>query len=86
VGSQWQPVSIAIELANGEVMEETCEYFAGHPRRPASDEQIDAKYLDLVAPHLGDSKATELLFLLRHLDRVDDLGEIVDRLRITPHP
>ncbi len=39
-----QPVRITITLKDGQVLEEGCEFAAGHPMNTAGPEAIDAKF------------------------------------------
>jgi 2-methylcitrate dehydratase PrpD len=47
----------------------------GDPDAPMSDAQLDAKYLELAAPVLGEAKARELLARLWRLEALPTLGE-----------
>lgn len=45
----------------------------GDPDLPLTDDELSDKYTDLVAPHLGDGPAQELLRVLWGLDKVDNV-------------
>jgi 2-methylcitrate dehydratase len=71
-----QPVRFRIELNDGTVIEESCEYPLGHPMNPAGRDAVHAKFLKLTEPVLGDAASVRLLSRLRELavlPRLDDL-------------
>ena len=45
----------------------------GDPDAPLSDAQLDAKYLELAAPVIGEAKARALLGRLWHLEALKSL-------------
>jgi 2-methylcitrate dehydratase len=79
------PAHVVIELGSGEVITRECLYFAGHPCRPAPDESIDAKFLDLVGARLPDTQANELLGMLRHVDTLTNVEGVASLLRAVEH-
>jgi 2-methylcitrate dehydratase len=71
-----QPVRFKIELNDGTVIEETCEYPLGHPMNPAGRDAVHEKFLKLTEPVLGGVASARLLSRLRELavlPRLDDL-------------
>jgi 2-methylcitrate dehydratase len=73
-----QPMAITIELADGRVLEESCEYALGHPERPGDRPMIDAKF-DRLTGGNGPLRSE-----LRGLAKAPKLDELMARLRTVP--
>jgi 2-methylcitrate dehydratase len=79
-----QPMAITIALADGRVVEESCEYALGHPLRPGDRATIDAKFRRLVGDALGPQRTDSLLDVLRGLASARKLDELTAALRAVP--
>jgi 2-methylcitrate dehydratase len=79
------PVRVAIGLNNGAVVTRECQYFAGHPARPAHSAQVDTKFASLVAGRLPDTQAQELLAMARSVDTLESLEGMAVLLRAVDH-
>ncbi len=65
---------VAIEARDGRREEFFQPTRIGDPDAPLSDAQLDAKYLELAVPVLGQAKAKELLGRLWRLETLESLG------------
>jgi 2-methylcitrate dehydratase PrpD len=65
---------VAIEARDGRREEYFQPTRIGDPDAPLSDSQLEAKYLELAGPVLGEAKAKELLGRLWRLDALPSLG------------
>ena len=64
---------VVVTTRDGRRHEHFAPYRKGDPEAPLSDADIDAKFLELVAPVTGDAKARGLLAQLWRLDTLDGL-------------
>ena len=64
---------VAIVMRDGRRLEHFAPYRKGDPEAPLTDADIDAKFLELVAPVLGDGESRVLLAALWKLDKLDGL-------------
>jgi 2-methylcitrate dehydratase len=69
---------VEIVTHSGERFVEKKGYHRGHPNDPMSDDEIESKFRSLVEPHLGRTKADQLLSLLWNLENVVDVRQIVE--------
>jgi len=78
---QGVPTRITVTLEDGSKISEEIIYPKGHYRNPLNREEINNKFLSLTEPLLKD-RAKELLNKLWELDKVSNLKEIVELMRI----
>ena len=64
---------VTITTRAGERLEHFAPYRKGDPEAPLSDADIDAKFMELVGPVLGDGEAASLLASLWKLETLDGL-------------
>jgi 2-methylcitrate dehydratase PrpD len=64
---------VAIVTARGERLEHFAPYRKGDPEAPLEDAEIDAKFMELVAPVLGEAPSRGLLAQLWKLETLDGL-------------
>jgi aconitate decarboxylase len=64
-----------VRMADGEIFEKNIEYAIGSVRKPMSDEQLTAKFLDQASKVVGEESATRTSNLLWALE---DMAEIPD--------
>lgn len=70
------PNRVTVKLKNGRTFQKQVDAPSGHALNPMTDDMVEAKYLSMAVPMLGQSAAAEALGPLWALDQVDDLGEI----------
>lgn len=73
---------VAVRLADGAVVDRHVEHCTGSLQNPMSDLQLDAKFLEQVAPVLGEARARRLVALCRRLPDLADAGEIARQARV----
>jgi 2-methylcitrate dehydratase PrpD len=66
-------VRVRVHLRNGRILSETADGARGYPDRPASDAELDAKFLSCATRAISPSAARHALDLLRTFDRLDDV-------------
>ena len=49
----------------------------GFPSHPMERADVDAKALDLMAPHLGDPRAREIIEAVGALDQLKSVGDLI---------
>lgn len=64
---------VAVTKTDGERIEHFAPYRKGDPEAPLTDAEIDAKFIELAGPVVGDARTRELLGLLWKLDTLDGL-------------
>jgi len=67
---------IAITLRDGRVLTQHADGARGYPARPASDEELDAKFLACAGRALPAPSAARALELLRAIDSLADIGTL----------
>jgi 2-methylcitrate dehydratase PrpD len=72
---------VAIELQNGQRLERFVPHVLGFPSHPMTSADVEAKAHDLVAPHLGDQRANQLITVCREpsAHRAADLVALIAR-------
>jgi 2-methylcitrate dehydratase len=78
------PARIDAVLTDGSTWSRSADYPRGHPKRPATSDDITAKFLSSTPRVLGDSGAREALQVLSGIDALDDVGAIFPALRAAP--
>lgn len=69
--------SVTVRTASGEHTH-SVPHNKGTPGRPMSDEEIEAKFLDLATDRIGEKAAREVGALCWDLDQIDDLARIIE--------
>jgi 2-methylcitrate dehydratase PrpD len=67
---------VALEARDGRREEFLQPTRIGDPDAPLSDAQLDAKFLELAGPVLGDGAARQRLRALRALEAAEDLRQL----------
>lgn len=70
------PTRIAIELADGTVLRGAADFPRGNPENPVSTEELEAKFVALVAPRFGAEVAQRVIALVHSLDASDDMATL----------
>jgi 2-methylcitrate dehydratase PrpD len=68
------PTRLTIELVDGTVLRGASDYPRGNPENPVTTAELEAKFIALVAPRLGDDVAKRALALVRALDTCEDMA------------
>ena len=69
---------VTMTLRSGDTVERFVGHVVGFPSHPMSRDDVEAKSLELVAPHLGDERATELVDTCRRLEALPDAGILAE--------
>jgi 2-methylcitrate dehydratase PrpD len=72
--------SIVITLQNGSKVEGSVDDCEGGEFYPYSVSQLEAKFLDLCTPVLGNKKAAKALGLLKNIESLDRIDRLTDLL------
>ncbi len=72
---------VTIHLLDGRVLRQTANGARGYPERPASDDELGAKFMACARKTLSEASASRALSLLRTIEHVDDVRSIVEALR-----
>jgi 2-methylcitrate dehydratase PrpD len=67
---------IVIKLRDGRVLDRFIIHAVGSVESPMSDQQLEAKFTDLVTGILPNDRARRLIDLCREVERLDDAGDI----------
>jgi 2-methylcitrate dehydratase PrpD len=73
--------SLEIRLRDGRVIRGTADIFRGHPARPMSREEIEAKFIECAALCLPKAKALALPEVVWRLERLPRVRDLVRLLR-----
>ena len=73
--------TVVVQTRDGKVHEETVQIAKGLPDNPASDQDLEDKFFDLVTTVVPRSKAEALATTIWNLDNVSDIGELTALLR-----
>ena len=75
-----RPAAVEIYLKNGPALNAQREVAKGWAENPFSDEELEQKFYQLVKDDLSEDRATEILQLVKHLDALDDISQVVEHL------
>ena len=73
---------ITAKLKSGESVTKEVIVPKGHPKNPMSDGEIEDKFRRLTSRHLPVSRADRVLEKLWHLEKLGDVSELMDDLRV----
>ncbi len=73
---------IEVLTRGGGRLELTASYPKGHALNPLSDAEVDLKFMSLCEPLLDLAQREALLGALREIDRVREIGQVIDLLQI----
>jgi 2-methylcitrate dehydratase PrpD len=76
-----RPALVEVTTANGEGFQERITSSRGTPENPMSDEDVEKKAFDLMAPVLGDRRCHEVIDKLRRLESLPAFGDIAAMLK-----
>jgi 2-methylcitrate dehydratase PrpD len=71
---------VRLSLCDGRVLTQAAHGARGYPARPATDADLDAKFLSCAARAIPEAAAAEALAMLRRIEDVDDVRTITERL------
>jgi 2-methylcitrate dehydratase len=74
------PARLDVVRTDGTRWSRTLDHPRGHPKRPATVEDIERKFLSLTPRVLGDTRAREALDLLGRIDSLADVGSVFPAL------
>lgn len=75
---------VEVITKSGKKFSELVQYHRGHFQDPLTDEEIERKFHSLTEEHLALGQRQEFLALLWNLEQVDDVGKIMELLKILP--
>ena len=58
-------------------------YYRGHWKNPMTDKEMEEKFRSLARGMLTEARTDDLLERLWHLDQVEDIGQVIDMMRVT---
>jgi 2-methylcitrate dehydratase PrpD len=70
------PVRLALSLEGGEIERAESEYPRGNAENPVSTEELETKFLTLVAARFGEDVARSSLTALHSIDQCDDVADL----------
>jgi 2-methylcitrate dehydratase len=73
---------VEIKTTSGEMLSELVRYHRGHPRNPLSEKEIEQKFYSLVDELLSEKTREEILVQIRNLEKIDDIGNLVNLFNI----
>jgi 2-methylcitrate dehydratase PrpD len=72
-----QDADVEITLASGQSLSAQVRGNRGTPSAPLDDDELDAKFRELVGPVLGEERTERLLATCWQLDELDDVSELL---------
>jgi 2-methylcitrate dehydratase PrpD len=76
-----RPAIVEVTTSNGGSFREHVTSSRGTPDNPMSDEEVERKALDLIAPVLGDTRSRDLVDKVRALDSLSSVRDITGLIR-----
>ena len=76
-----RPAVVEVTTPGGESLREHVASSRGTPENPMSDEEVEKKALDLMAPVLGDARSRELIDKIRALESAATVRDLAGLLR-----
>ncbi len=76
------PCRIEVTTRSGERKVSTSEYWKGHVKNPMTDVEVEGKFRKLAAELLEPGQADRILAKLWDLDRLRDIGELIELLSV----
>ena len=67
------PTRVTIQLADGSAIRGASDFPRGNPENPVTTEDLEAKFIALVAPRFGNEVAQRGVQLVRTVERCDDI-------------
>ena len=77
---------ISISLRDGRVLTLLANGACGYPDRPASDRELDAKFVACARRTIPDASAARALAMLRRIDDLDDVRALTEALVLASTP
>jgi 2-methylcitrate dehydratase len=61
-----------------------CEFFQpkGHPMNPITDADIEEKFRSMASKFMGEKQMSEIITAIYNLDKLDDIGKLVNLLAV----
>ncbi len=72
-----EQAEVTIRTNDGQKFTERVEAASGTPANPLSDDDLVAKFMDLVSPILPRNNAEQIMDLVWHLEEADDLSRLI---------
>lgn len=73
---------VEVVTKSGRRFSELVEYHRGHHQNPLTDQEIEQKFHSLAGDLLSPARSKKLFSLLWNLEQVEDIGEIMELLRV----
>jgi len=80
VGAPLTQARLRVRLRGGRVLEASANGARGYPERPASEDELAAKFLSCAARAIPESQAREALTMLRRIETLADIRELTRTL------
>jgi 2-methylcitrate dehydratase len=74
--------TVEVVTKSGDRYKEQVPYHTGHYKNPMTDQELEGKFLSLAQGLLSQSQIFRLLDRLWNLEQVDDIGEVMELLRV----
>ena len=72
---------VSVRLKGGRTVAQSADGARGYPEHPASDAELDAKFMGCARRTISEAAAARALQMLRGIDRVGDVRELTARLQ-----
>lgn len=73
--------AVSVQFADGKSADVVVDIADGDPQRPMSRASLEQKFMQYVAPHLGEAPARDALAAIYRLDDMPDIGVLMKMLR-----
>src|SRR5262249_4707757 len=71
---------VRVHLKNGRTLTKDAHGARGYPERPASDAELDAKFMACATRVLERPKAADVVYRLRHVETLDTVEKLTELL------
>jgi len=80
------PVLVEVATSSGASYSKQITYAKGHPRNPASDEEVEAKFRSLVHGRFSEAKVKSILERMWHLEQEECFTEMLELFQLNNGP
>jgi len=74
------PAIVEVQTRDGRKLIKRVEYCKGHSLNPFTPEELRQKFMNLAIPAVGEARSREIMELVQHLENVDDVCLLVNKM------
>lgn len=75
------PAIVEVKTTDGRVFRKRVDFAKGRSENPLSRSELEAKFVRLAAPVVGEAQAQEILSMVERLDELPDIRQLIELMR-----